>query len=105
MEQNNQTNKVEDELIRQKIMDLLQKNPSIDASKIAVEVNNGEVILKGGIDTAAEKHLSEEIAGTAEGVKSVQNHLHIGLGIAYTLSTLASDIQGDIIKNDEAEKK
>jgi hypothetical protein len=103
MEKTNQHMKAADEIIRQKIRDLLLKDPSIDSSKILVEVNNGVANLKGGIDTAAEKLRSEELAKTIEGVKAVENHLHIDMGLAHALSALAAHIQGDIIRDDEAD--
>lgn len=105
MEEKKQTPGTSDESIYQKILELLKKDPSIDSGKIIVEVNNGIAILRGGIDTEAEKQRSEELTRTIEGVKSVENHLHIDLGIAHALSSLAAHIQGDIIKDDEDENK
>ena len=107
MEENNQTGKMNDDIIRQKVMDGLNKDPGIDTSKIEVQVNNGEVILKGRADTEDEKMLSEKIARSVEGVTKVENHLHVELGIVHALSSLAAHIQGDIIKNedDDDEKK
>ena len=108
MEEKNQAGNMNDEIIRQKVMDGLNKDPGIDTSKIEVQVKNGEVILKGGIDTENEKMLSEKIARSVEGVTKVENHLHIGLGLVHALTSLAAHIQGDIIKNqddDEDDKK
>ncbi|MGZ5219404.1 MAG: BON domain-containing protein [Chitinophagaceae bacterium] len=104
MEEKKQTPGIPDELIYQKILELLRKDPSIDASKIIVEVNNGTAILRGGIDTDAEKQRSEDLARTVEGVNLVENHLHIDLGIAHALSSLAAHIQGDIIKDEEEDE-
>ena len=110
MEEENQAGKMNDEIIRQKVMDAINKDPGIDTHKIEVHVKNGEVILKGGIDTENEKMLSEKIARSVEGVNKVENHLHIGLGLVHALTSLAAHIQGDIIKDqdqddDEDEKK
>ena len=101
MEEKNQAGNMNDEIIRQKVMDGLNKDPGIDTSKIEVQVKNGEVILKGGIDTENEKMLSEKIARSVEGVTKVENHLHIGLGLVHALTSLAAHIQGDIIKNQD----
>ncbi|MFC0773549.1 BON domain-containing protein [Terrimonas alba] len=90
-----------DEIIRQKIVELLFNDPTIDSGKIHVEVTNGEALLKGHIDTEAEKQRSEEMARSIEGVKNVVNHLHIDVGLAHALSSLAAHIQGDIIKGDD----
>ena len=90
-----------DEIIRQKIAELLFKDPTIDSGRIQVEVTNGEALLKGHIDTEVEKQRSEELARSLEGVKNVINHLHIDVGLAHALSSLAAHIQGDIIKDDD----
>jgi len=108
MEENNQAEKMNDEITRQKVLDALNKDPGIDTTKIEVQVKNGEVILKGRTDTENEKMLSEKIARSVEGVSKVENHLHIGLGLVHALTSIAAHIQGDIIKNeddDEVEKK
>ena len=103
MEENNQVNKVADEIIRQQVIDGLTHNPAIDALKIDVEVKKGTVILKGKTDTEKEKQLSEKIARSVAGVISVENHLHIDIGIVHALSSLAAHIQGDIIKDEHTE--
>jgi osmotically-inducible protein OsmY len=90
-----------DEIIRQRIVDLLFRDPVIDSKRIEVEVTNGEALLKGHIDTEAEKQHSEELARAVEGVKNVVNHLHIDIGLAHALSNIAAHIQGDIIKGDD----
>lgn len=92
---------ITDEIIRQKIIDLLYKDPTIDSTKIEVEVTNGEALLKGHIDTEAEKQRCEELAQATEGVKNVVNHLHIDIGLAHALSNIAAHIQGDIIKDED----
>ena len=99
MEENNI--RVADEIIRQKITDLLFRDPTIDSKKIQVEVTNGEALLKGHIDTEDEKQRSAELARTVEGVNNVVNHLHIDVGLAHALSNIAAHIQGDIIKGDD----
>ena len=99
MEENNQPGKMPDEIIRQNIIDRLNKDPGIDTGKIHVEVKNREVILKGKADTETEKQLSEKIARSVAGVSKVENHLHIDIGIIHALTSLAAHIQGDIIKD------
>ena len=105
MEEYNQPGKIADEIIRQNIIDKLKKDPGIDNINIHVEVENGEVILKGKADTETEKQLSEKIALSVKGVSKVENHLHIDIGIIHALTSLAAHIQGDIIKNDEDDNK
>jgi osmotically-inducible protein OsmY len=105
MEEPNQAANTPDEIIRQSIVDKLTKDPGIDTSKIHVEVEHGKVILKGKADTGDEKHLSEKIARSVGGVSSVENHLHVDMGIIHALTSLAAHIQGDIIKDDDKESK
>ena len=105
MQENNQPGKMPDEIIRQNIIDNLKKDPGIDDSKIHVEVEHGKVILKGKADTGDEKQLSEKIARAVAGVSSVENHLHVEMGIIHALTSLAAHIQGDIIKGDDEENK
>lgn len=81
--------------IMKKIIQLIEDDPKIDSSNITVEVNDGVVTLKGKADTEAEKTKAEKLAASVEGVTSVQNHLHIGSGIAHTISTIISQISQD----------
>ena len=104
MEENNQVNKAADEIIRQNIINALRNDPAIDALKIEVDVKNGTALLKGKTDTEKEKQLSEKIARSVAGVNSVENHLHIDIGIVHALSSLAAHIQGDIIKDEHTAK-
>ncbi len=103
MEENNQVNKAADEIIRQNIINALRNDPAIDALKIEVDVKNGTALLKGKTDTEKEKQLSEKIARSVAGVNSVENHLHIDIGIVHALSSLAAHIQGDIIKDEHTD--
>lgn len=104
MEENTQSGKSPDEIIRQHILDGLHHDPGLDSSKMHVEVENGNAILKGKADTEKEKQLAETIAGSVTGVSQVENHLHVEIGIIHALSSIAAHIQGDIIKDDEDKK-
>jgi osmotically-inducible protein OsmY len=97
----NNSSSITDDTVRQNIIYRLQHDPAIDSVKVEVEVKNGVAILKGKIDTPAEKELCEKIAKDTDGISSVENHLHIEAGIAHALSNLAAHIQGDIIKDTE----
>lgn len=99
MEENSQQPEVPDEIIRQNVLNGLQKDPGIDSSKMHVEVESGKVILKGKADTEKEKQLAETIARSVMGVTIVENHLHVEIGIIHALTSIAAHIQGDIIKD------
>ena len=64
-----------DDRIREDINDKLTDNDFLDASDINVEVNNGDVILKGNVDSRYAKRLAEDIAEDVSGVKNVENRL------------------------------
>jgi len=81
-----------DQQLQDGIINLLTHDPKIDPVKIHVEVKDSKVILKGSIDTEEEKLRVETIPKSVPGVLAVENHLHIGLGIAHALSSLVAQI-------------
>jgi osmotically-inducible protein OsmY len=101
MNENSQSGRVPDEVIRQHIVEGLHHDPGLDSSKMHVEVENGKAILKGKADTEKEKQLAETISRAVPGVTAVENHLHVEIGIIHALTSIAAHIQGDIIKDDE----
>ncbi|HYC41301.1 MAG TPA: BON domain-containing protein [Chitinophagaceae bacterium] len=82
--------------IRSELLDRLTHDSKIDPLHIHVEVREGKVLLKGTIDTEEEKRKVEEIARSIEGVHGVENHLHVGLGIAHALSALVAKMSPEI---------
>ena len=46
--------------------------------KFEVEVTNGEVSLKGTVNTRQEKRRAEDISENVSGVKNVENHIKVG---------------------------
>jgi osmotically-inducible protein OsmY len=102
MTPNNPDNTINDAAILQEIKKRLEEEPHLDENGITIEVNGGLVLLKGKTDTEEEKYLAQKIAASVPGVSKVENHLHIGFGIANTLSKIVSNISGTA---DEIEKK
>ena len=66
-----------DERITEDINEDLTQHPDIDASNISVEVQNGEVTLKGTVPDRETKRRAEDIAESCSGVKDVQNQLRV----------------------------
>jgi osmotically-inducible protein OsmY len=66
-----------DERITEDINEDLTQHPDIDASNISVEVQNGEVTLKGTVPDREMKRRAEDIAESCSGVKDVQNQLRV----------------------------
>jgi BON domain len=81
--------------IQKDILALLHEDAKTDATRMEVEVKDAEVLLKGRADTEEEKQHAGQIAGTVPGVKKVENHLHIDLGIAHALSFLVAQIASE----------
>jgi hypothetical protein len=66
-----------DERIREDISEQLTVNPDIDATNIEVEVNNGDVTLKGTVDERRAKRLAEDVTERVSGVKQVHNQIRV----------------------------
>jgi osmotically-inducible protein OsmY len=61
--------------IKEKIQDAFKRNAEIDANRIMVETNGGEVILKGTVRSWIEREEAERVAWSAPGVTKVEDHI------------------------------
>jgi osmotically-inducible protein OsmY len=66
-----------DERIREDVCDRLTMNPEVDASNIEVQVNAGEVTLRGAADSRFTRRAAEDIAEAIPGVKHVHNEIRV----------------------------
>ena len=63
--------------IRRKIEDAFRRSAEIDASRVTVEANGSEVILRGTVKSWAEREEAERAAWAAPGVTRVDNRVII----------------------------
>ncbi|MGZ5821118.1 MAG: BON domain-containing protein [Croceibacterium sp.] len=61
--------------IKKKIQEAFKRNAEIDANRIMVETNGGEVILKGTVRSWIEREEAERVAWSAPGVTKVEDHI------------------------------
>jgi osmotically-inducible protein OsmY len=63
--------------IKRKIEEALRRAAELDASRISVEADGSEVILRGTVRTWAEREEAEHVAWRAPGVSKVDNRLSV----------------------------
>lgn len=68
-----------DEQLRQDVLTELQWEPSIDAKRIIVDVEEGNVFLRGQVSHGTEKADAERVALRVSGVRSVTVELCVNL--------------------------
>lgn len=66
-----------DERIKDDISDRLTQHGQIDASDVNIDVNNGEVFLRGEVDNRRAKRMAEDVVESIPGVKDVHNELKV----------------------------
>jgi osmotically-inducible protein OsmY len=65
--------------VKHKIEEAFRRSAEIDASRVVVEANRGEVVLKGTVRSWAERQEAERAAWAAPGVTKVVNRIVIGV--------------------------
>ncbi len=66
-----------DDRIRDEVNDRLKQHGRLDASKIAVDVHDGDVALKGEVKSRRDKRTAEDTVESVMGVRDVHNELHV----------------------------
>jgi len=66
-----------DDRIREDVNDKLTDHPFLDASDIDVQVDSGEVVLSGHVNSRWAKRQAEDIAEECSGVKNVENRIRV----------------------------
>jgi osmotically-inducible protein OsmY len=84
-----------DDRIRADIQDGLSGEPQLDAARIEVKVEDGEVTLTGSVADRWGLEQAEALVRRVNGVKNVRNALRIELhGVGTTLNATPSDRTG-----------
>ncbi len=65
--------------VRRKIEDAFRRSAELDASRVTVEANGSEVILRGTVKSWAERQEAERAAWAAPGVTKVDNRIAISV--------------------------
>jgi osmotically-inducible protein OsmY len=71
------TPKVEPTDIKREIQRTFQRQATVDAENVSIEVNGSEVVLRGKVRSWAERYEAERAAWSAPGVTSVRNYITV----------------------------
>jgi hypothetical protein len=66
-----------EERIREDVCDRLSDDDYLDASGIQVQVQAGEVILTGTVESRDQKRRAEDLVESISGVRNVENRIHV----------------------------
>ena len=81
-----------DSEIRNRVLNVLEWNPAIDAANIEVSVVNGEATLSGTVDAFWQKERAVNLAYTVAGVVRTNDNLEVALESRYADDQVRSDI-------------
>jgi osmotically-inducible protein OsmY len=68
--------------IKQNIAEAFRRNAALDAKRIAIEITDGAIVLKGTVRSWVERQEAERIAWSAPGVSKVDNRLLVDPAMA-----------------------
>jgi len=66
-----------DDRIKEDLSDRMMTHPDLDASDIDMDINQGEVTLRGSVDSRQSRRLAEDLCEDCHGVRQVNNQLRV----------------------------
>jgi osmotically-inducible protein OsmY len=69
--------RVKPDQVKKKIEDAFKRNAEVDANRIQVEADGGEIILKGTVRSWIEREEAERVAWSAPGVTHVEDRITV----------------------------
>lgn len=85
-----------DNRIKEDVCDRLSDDPHIDASDIAIRVEDGNVVLSGYVENREARRRAVDVAESIKGVHNVESRLRIGKGLLETTSHAITAAIGDV---------
>jgi osmotically-inducible protein OsmY len=76
-----------DERIKEDVCERLSHHGQLDASKVRINVQNGEVTLEGEVESRGAKRMAEDAVDSVSGVRDVHNQLRVQQGEGQTRHT------------------
>ena len=92
-----------DERIKEDINERLTDHYALDATDIDIEVNAGEIVLSGSVESRYEKRLAEDVVEAVSGVKHVENRLRVNRGGSYQTSMGSSGTSSSLTSEPESD--
>jgi osmotically-inducible protein OsmY len=90
---------MDDQQLKQNIIDVLRDDTRVDDREITVRVENGVVYLEGSVDSAYERKAAREDVETVPGVKQVVDYLGLRNWIPRTEEELAEAVRQDLLRD------
>lgn len=85
--------KVEDQVLRRDIAQALLDDPAADRYELDIDVEDGQVTLRGTVESYVERMHSQRVAEGVRGVRSVDNEVVIGYETVRSDSEMEADVQ------------
>lgn len=91
---------MEQEALSRTILEKLNRDPAVDASRISVSIQGGEVILAGAVRSYSEKCRAERVARELSGSLAVRNAIEVRLSVGnYRSDAGLTHLTNEVLEN------